>query len=329
MRNGQASRTTFAIGPASRMLLSTPIYSNTTLVPMLAALFHGGAVRLMGKFDTERYLHLVESWRATHTMLVPVQYRRLMDHPGFDRFDLSSMQVKQSTSAHFDPDLRRDVLARFPGRLFEIYGLTEGGVSSRLEASARPDKLDTVGQAAPGAELKIIDGADRELPWGEIGEVIGHSALMMSGYWGRPDLTEAMLWHAQDGRAFFRSGDLGFIDADGFLHIVGRRKEMINSGGFNIYPVDLEAALTAHPDVAEAAVMAIPSRKWGETPYAAVVLRPGATLDAAELRDWANGRLGRMQRIDGLDIRDALPRSSIGKVAKADLAEEYKDRATT
>ena len=329
MRDGQAGRTAFGLGPELRMLLSTPLYSNTTLVPLLATLFHGGAARLMRRFDALDYLRLVQDWRATHTMLVPVQYRRLMDLAGFDRFDLRSMQVKQSTSAPFDADLKADVLARFPGRLIEVYGLTEGGVSSVLDASAHPQRLDTVGRPAAGVELKVIDTADAELPPGAIGEVIGHSPWMMTGYWGRPDLTAAMQWHHRDGRVFFRSGDLGFLDADGFLHIVGRRKEMINSGGFNIYPVDLERALCAHPDVAEAAVVAIPSRKWGETPFAVVVLRRDATADGAAILRWANDRLGRTQRIDGIEIRPDLPRSSIGKVAKAELAQTYRDRATT
>jgi long-chain acyl-CoA synthetase len=328
MRNGQARRRSFALGPSARMLLATPIYSNTTLMPMLAALHHGASIRLMRRFDASAYLQLAADWGATHTMLVPVQYRRVMDLADFDRFDLAAMQVKQSTSAQFDAGLKRDVVARFPGKLIEVYGLTEGGVSSALDTSLYPDKLDTVGRAAEGVELKIIDEGDRVLAPGEVGEVVGRSPWMMSGYWRRPDLTEAMLWRDGAGGVFFRSGDLGCLDAEGFLRIVGRRKEMINSGGFNVYPVDLETALLTDPDVAEAAVFAIPSRKWGETPFAVVVLRPGAAADAAAILDRANARLGRMQRIDGLDIRVALPRSSIGKVAKPELAAEYLGRAS-
>jgi acyl-CoA synthetase (AMP-forming)/AMP-acid ligase II len=251
-----------------------------------------------------------------------------MDHPEFDSFDLGSMRVKQSTSALFDAKLKRDVIERFPGRLIDIYGLTEGGVSTSLDAMAHPDKLHTVGRAAAGVDLVVIDGDGAVLPQGETGETVGHSPWMMIGYWGRPDLTEAMEWWHPDGRRFFRSGDLGYFDAEGFLNLVGRRKEMINSGGFNIYPVDLESALLAHPDVADAAVVAIPSPKWGETPFAAVVLRPGAAAEGAGILQWTNERLGRTQRIDGIDVRSELPRSSIGKVAKAELAKEYEDRAS-
>jgi acyl-CoA synthetase (AMP-forming)/AMP-acid ligase II len=327
MRNGQAARKSFGLGPASRMLLSTPLYSNTTLMPLLATLFHGGWVHLMPRFDAAAWLALAQSWQATHTMLVPVQYRRIMDVPGFDSFDLASMQFKQSTSAPLDPDLKQDLMARFPGRLVEVYGLTEGGVTSVLDVGAHPGKLNTVGAAAPGAELRIVGTDGREMPAGTVGEVVGRSPWMMSGYWRQPELTRAIQWADAEGRMFFRSGDLGVLDDQGFLRIVGRLKDMINSGGFNVYPADLEAALLSHPAVAEAAVVAIPSRAWGETPFAAVVLRPGVGAGADDILHWANERLGRMQRISGIALRDDLPRSSIGKVVKADLAREYRDRA--
>lgn len=327
MRNGQAARPGLGLGPGARMLLSTPLYSNTTLLPLLATLSHGGWVRLMPRFDAAAWLRLAQDWRASHTMLVPVQYRRLLDHPGLAAFDLGALQVKQSTSAPLTPDLKREVQARFPGRLIEVYGLTEGGVISLLDTDTHPDRLDSVGRAAPGAELRIIDPKGQPVATGTVGEVVGRSPWMMQGYWRRPDLSRDILWHDAAGAAFFRSGDLGYLDAQGFLHLIGRSKEMINSGGFNIYPADLESVLAAHPDVAEAAVVAIPSRAWGETPFAAVVLRPGAATGPEALLAWANGRLGRMQRICGIALRGALPRSSIGKVIKAELARDYRDRA--
>jgi long-chain acyl-CoA synthetase len=139
----------------------------------------------------------------------------------------------------------------------------------------------------------------------------------MSGYANRPEATRATQWVHPDGRVFIRTGDLGRFDADGFLELVGRAKDMIVSGGFNIYPVDLEAALTAHPAVAEAAVVAAPSAEWGETPVAFVVLHHPAEPEA--LRTFANARLGKTQRIAAVHILDALPRSAIGKVLKTDL----------
>jgi acyl-CoA synthetase (AMP-forming)/AMP-acid ligase II len=320
MRNRQAARGVFDIGPDSVMLLATPLYSNTTLMPLLASLWHGGHAVLMPKFDVARYLTLAEDVRATHTMLVPVQYQRLMAHPGFADRDLSAFKVKQSTSAPMAITVKQDILARWPGRFIEVYGLTEGGVTFMLDAARHPDKLHTVGQPAPGNEIRVIDEDGRELARGETGEVVGRSPFMMTGYWRRPEADAALAWRAPDGAVFFRSGDLGAFDADGFLTLRGRKKDLIISGGFNVYPADLESVLLAHPDVAAAAVVGAESERWGETPFGFVVPHPGRHIDAGALREWANARLGRMQRLAGISIRADLPRSAIGKVLKAELA---------
>jgi acyl-CoA synthetase (AMP-forming)/AMP-acid ligase II len=322
MRNGQAARGVFDIGSESVMLLATPLYSNTTLMPLMASLYHGGHVVLMQKFDVARYLALAEGCRATHTMLVPVQYQRLMAYPGFADHDLSAFKVKQSTGAPMAIALKRDILTRWPGRFIEIYGLTEGGVTFMLDAARHPNKLHTVGQPAPGNEIRVIDEDGRELARGETGEVVGRSPFMMKGYWRRPDADQALEWRAPDGAVFFRSGDLGAFDEDGFLTLRGRKKDLIISGGFNIYPGDLESVLLEHPDVAEAAVVAAESEKWGETPFAFVVPHAGRQIDACTLREWANARLGRIQRLAGVSVRADLPRSSIGKVLKTELAAD-------
>lgn len=320
MRNGSAARRAFGLGPTSRMLLSTPLYSNTTLVPLLAALFHGAAVRLMAKFDAGQWLAFAEAERATHAMLVPVQYRRLLDHPDSAWRDVSALELVQCTSAPFDPGLKAEILARWPAKLLEVYGLTEGGLSTALDARAYPDKLHTVGRPAEGVDLRIIDETGHEVPQGETGEIVGHSPWMMNGYWQQPAQSQAIRWIAPDGRVFHRSGDLGALDAQGFLSILGRKKDLIISGGFNIYPIDLETVLLSHPAIVEAAVVGVPSRQWGETPVAGVILSPGAVVSETELLDWANGRLGKMQRLQQVRVLQTLPRSSIGKVLKTDLA---------
>jgi len=329
MRFRQASRDTFMIGPDSVMLLATPPYSNTTLLPLFATVYHGGHTLLMPKFDAEAYLHTAEAMRATHTMLVPVQYQRIVAHPRFDNVDLSAFVLKQCTSAILPVEVKRALITRWPGRLLEVYGLTEGGCTVILDATAHPDKLATVGRPAPGTDIRIIDQDDNELPRGETGEVVGRSGLMMSGYYGRPDLTEALLWRDRAGNAFFRSGDLGVFDEDGFLKIVGRKKDVVISGGFNVYASDLESVLLEHPAVREAAVIGIPSEAWGETPWAVVVLHDGRSAPADEIRDWANARLDRMQRLAGVEIRPALPRSDIGKIMKQELRAAYWTPART
>jgi acyl-CoA synthetase (AMP-forming)/AMP-acid ligase II len=308
-------------------LTSTALYSNTTLVTMMPTLALGGTVVLMGKFDAEEFLRLSERERVTHAMLVPVQYQRILDHPDFDSFDLRSYRVKLSTSAPLRAGIKREILDRWPGSLVEIYGLTEGGGSTVLNATEFPDKLESVGQAGPGSDIRVIGENGEELPAGEIGEIVGRSDGMMTGYYKRDDLTEAMLWRDKQGNVFFRTGDMGRFDEDGFLFLLDRIKDMIISGGFNIYAADLENVLMGHEDVADVAVIGIPSREWGETPLGLVVRKAGSTISEEALKAWANGHLGKTQRLSAIEFRDSLPRSTIGKVLKRELRQPYLETA--
>ncbi|MBL8385012.1 MAG: AMP-binding protein [Burkholderiales bacterium] len=323
MRSRQARRPGFGLGPGTLTLLATPMYSNTTMQPLLAALAHGGAVWLMQRFDAGRYLRIAAAERATHTMLVPVQYQRILAHPDFAAADLASFVLKQTTGAPMAAAQKRAILERWPGRLVEVYGMTEGGCTCVLDAGAHPDKLASVGRPAPGNEVFVIDEAGERLAPGAVGEVVGRSPFMMAGYHNRPDQTAAIRWVDAAGRVHHRTGDIGRFDADGFLTLLDRKKDVIISGGQNVYAADLEAVLAAHPDVEESAVIGIPSERWGETPLALVVPRSGARVDAAALRDWANARLGRMQRLHAVELRAGLPRTALGKLSKKDLRAPY------
>lgn len=317
-------------GPNTVSLISTPLYSNTTLVSLFPTIALGGTTVLMTRFDAGELLRLAERHRVTHAMLVPVQYDRILRHDAFAHTDLSSFHMKFATSAPFSAALKAEVLARWPGGLIEYFGMTEGGGTCILAAHKFPDKLHTVGQPAPGHDIRIIDDAGRELPAGEVGEIVGHSPFaMMNGYHGQPAATAAAEWRDATGKRFLRTGDLGRFDTDGFLTIVGRSKDVIISGGFNIYPVDLEAALAGHPAVSEAAVVGVPSVRWGETPVAFVVLAPGQSAEPEVLRAFANARLGNTQRIADVTIITALPRSAIGKVLKRELRASYAGSAGT
>ena len=309
----------------TRTLLSTPLYSNTTIVALLPTLVAGGTVVLMSKFNATKYLELVEKERCSHTMLVPVQYKRIMDVPEFDSFDLSSMEMKLSTSAPLRAALKEDVLKRFPGGLTEYYGLTEGGGTTVLMAHLHPDKLGSVGQPAPDVELKFIDDEGNEVAKGKMGEICGRSPAMMSGYFGRDDLTEETLWQDGEGKTFFRSGDLGYMDEDGFVHLGDRKKDMIISGGLNIYANDLELALLQDDDVEDAAVIGVPSEDWGETPFGFIVVRNGATRGKSNILQTANSRLGKSQRLSDVKIVQSLPRSQIGKILKRELRTSYEN----
>jgi acyl-CoA synthetase (AMP-forming)/AMP-acid ligase II len=327
MRWGQIRRGIYS--PDAVTMISTPLYSNTTLVSFLPTISNGGTAVLMPKFDAEQFLRLSEKHRATHAMLVPVQYRRLMDRPDFDSYDLKSYQMKFSTSAPFAAALKADILKRWPGGLVEFYGMTEGGGSCGLQCHEFPDKLHTVGRPLPGHDIRLIDEDGKEVAQGEIGEVVGRSGAMMVGYHNQPGKTSEAEWWSPDGLRFIRTGDVGRFDEDGFLTLMDRKKDMIISGGFNIYPSDLEAELVKHEAVLEAAVVGVPSDAWGETPVAFVSLKPGKGVAADELKAWMNAKVGKTQRLADLQLVEALPRSHIGKVLKRELRDGYKGAAVT
>ena len=318
---------TFGFDHTARLLISTPLYSNTTLAALLPLLPGGGTIVMMEKFDAERWLALAAEQKITHTMCVPVQYSRLLAHPNFDQTDLSAFVTKLSTSAPLTVDLATELLARFPGRMVNIYGMTEGGVGCLMDCTAHPDRLETAGQVVAGGNLMILDADDKPLTQGEVGEIVGRSVTMMTGYCSAPDVTRAALWTDAQGLHWMRSGDMGRIDTDGFLHVLDRSKDMINSGGFNVFAVDLEAVLLSHPDVSDAAVIAVPSAQWGETPLAYVILH--SVIDVEDLRLWANERLGRTQRISKIIATAAIPRNEIGKVLKRALRAPHWPKKET
>ena len=313
-------------GPEAVAIISTPLYSNTTLVSLLPALAGGGTVVLMPRFDARGFLELCQRYRVTTAMLVPVQFRRILDVPDFDSFDLSSFQIKYATSAPFPAEWKAETLRRWPGGLVEYYGMTEGGGAFMLVAHLRPDKLHTVGQSIEGHDMRVIDDTGREVPSGEAGEVVGRSMVMMTGYHNQPGKTAEAEWFSPEGDRFIRTGDIGKFDDEGFLTLIGRKKDMIISGGMNIYPSDLEAVLSEHPAVLEAAVVGARSQRWGETPVGFVVLRDHARITGDALKEWANARLGKMQRLAEVRPLPEMPRSAVGKILKRELQTKLAEK---
>jgi fatty-acyl-CoA synthase len=316
-------------GQDSRTICSTPLYSNTTMAVFLPTMYSGGCASLMGKFDVQKWLERASAEQCTHTMLVPVQYRRLMQFEHFDDYDLSAMRMKYCTSAPFPADLKAEVLKRMPGGLIEIYGMTEGGVACIFPVHEHPDKLHTVGKPAPGHFLKVIDENLKEVPPGTPGELVGISPTMMLGYKNQPEKTREGYWiNPEDGSTWQRMGDIGRVDEDGFVELVGRTKDVIISGGFNIFPIDLEAELAKDERVVEAAVVGVPSEAWGETPVGFVVLKPGVEETALEdIRTITNSRLGKTQRVSALHAIAEMPRSHIGKLLKTELRDMVTTKA--
>jgi acyl-CoA synthetase (AMP-forming)/AMP-acid ligase II len=253
-------------------------------------------------------------------MLVPSQIVALLSAPNFDPGKLQSLRVILSLGAPLQKAHKDRLNSVLPGRFCELYGLTEGFLTM-LERADAVRKAGSVGVPLPFYEMRIVDEAGRECPTGTVGEIIGRGPITMAGYVNRPDLTSETL---RDGWVY--SGDMGYVDEDGYLYLVDRKKDMIDSGGVKVYPKDIEEVAAAHPAIREVAVFGIPHDKWGETPIAAVVLRPGASVSAAELRDWINARVpARYQRVDRVVIMDDFPRNAAGKTLKREMRRPYWD----
>jgi acyl-CoA synthetase (AMP-forming)/AMP-acid ligase II len=221
-------------------------------------------------------------------------------------------------------NLKARIMERLSPRLVELYGLTEGLVTT-LDPEDATDRLASVGKPLMGTDLLILDEDDRPCPPGKAGEIVGRGRHLMAGYHGRPEANAAASWTDESGRRWLRTGDIGRLDEAGFLYLVDRKKDMIISGGMNLYPADIEAAVLDHPAVEETAVIAIDSDRWGESPFAVVVGIDGKPLDTGELVAWTNERVGKHQRLAGAVQIDELPRNANGKILKRALRDQYRD----
>jgi long-chain acyl-CoA synthetase len=284
----------------------------------MPAFYLGCAYVLMRGFDAERMIDAIEREGATHVMLVPSQLVGLLERTDFGEQRCGSLEMVCSVGAPLHLEHKEELERRLPGRFYELYGLTEGFVTilDRDDFAAKPG---SVGVPPPLYEMRIVglDGGD--LPPGEVGEIVGRGPITMPGYYKRPDLTAETM---KDGWVY--TGDLGYVDKDGFLFLVDRRKDLIISGGVNVYPRDIEEVVVRHDAVAEAAVFGVADEHWGETPVAAVTLRPGAAASADELQRWVNERVeARYQKLSDLVVLDSFPRNVAGKTLRREIRTAY------
>jgi acyl-CoA synthetase (AMP-forming)/AMP-acid ligase II len=250
----------------------------------------------------------------------------MLDAAGADRHDLSSLEAIMCCGSPLPPPVKRGIRDRLGCQLIELYGLTEGIITT-LAPEDFDRRIESVGKPIPGQHIRLVGNDDREVASGEQGEVVGFGRLVMAGYHNRADATAEATWLDSAGRRWLRTGDIGRLDAEGFLYIVDRKKDMILSGGQNIYPADIEAVMREHPAIREVAVVGVASDRWGETPLAVVVLKSGATarVTADELVTFTNTRVGKQQRISGVVFRASLPRNPNGKILKRELRRELAD----
>jgi len=278
------------------------------------------------QFDEDAFIDLVLRHRITHTAMVPIQFQRVIEALSRrPNADMSTMQAMMSCGSPLREPLKRAIFQHFDCGVIELYGLTEGIITT-LETEHAEGRWASVGRPLLGTDICIVDANDRRLPANESGEICARGRIAMPGYWRRDDANLAATYVDEEGLVWLRSGDIGYVDSEGFLYIVDRKKDMILSGGQNIYPQDIEAVAAGHPAVFDVAVIGLPSARWGETPVALAVLRDGDDTDALEIKEWVNERVGKQQRLADLIPVDALPRNPNGKILKRELREEYKDR---
>jgi acyl-CoA synthetase (AMP-forming)/AMP-acid ligase II len=309
-------------------ICTTPLYTNGTWITMLPAVYWGGTTVLLTKFTAAGFLETVQREKCTHMFAVPTQFIVILESGLVGKYDVSSMKCLLSGGQAISSKTFAGLEAAFPSaEVYECYGCTEGFVTLCLpEDRAHHGKTGSVGLPIYGGETVVIDDDGTEIARGEIGEIAGWGPNLMKGYYNNPKLTEESIWLHPDGRTFFRSGDLGRMDEDGFVYVVGRTKDMIKSGGINVFASDIEEIFMRHPDVMEAAVIGIPHEKWVETPLLLCIVREGAMLTEDELMNWGNARLGKWQRVSRVEFRQEFPRGTHDKVLKRALRDPYWEK---
>lgn len=309
---------TWRMAPESVVLHSGAIVFNGAMVTMFPCFLVGATYVLHRAFDAEAFIATVERERVTHTMLVPSQIIAILGAKGFAPSRLTSLEMILSLGAPLHQEHKDRLSALLPRRFYELYGLTEGFITV-LDRDDAERKVGSVGVPPPLYEMKIVGDDGREVPAGTVGEIVGRGPITMPGYYNRVEQTAQAL---RDGWLY--TGDLGYVDEDGFLYLVDRKKDMIDSGGVKVYPKDIEEIAARHPAILEVAVFGIPHEKWGETPVAAVVLREQGAASADELKAWINDRVAaKYQRLDRVLVLDDFPRNAAGKTLKREMRAPF------
>ncbi|MCW5747780.1 MAG: AMP-binding protein [Alphaproteobacteria bacterium] len=311
----------FEIPQDPRYLAVAPIthVAGTKVVPTLV---RGGAVHLMKGFDAERVLATIQRERINMTLLVPTMIYVLLDHAALDKTDLSSLELLMYGASPMSPSRLVEGIERIGPVFSQLYGQTEGYPLSVLRKAdhdpSRPELFASCGHPVADVEIRLLDDELREVATGEAGEICARGPQVMEQYWKRPEQTEETF-----RGGWLHTGDIARADERGYLYIVDRKKDMIVTGGFNVFPREVEDVLTSHPDVAMAAVIGVPDPKWGEAVTALVVARPNATPDAAALIQLVKERKGSAQAPKRVEVVDSLPLTAVGKVDKKVLRARF------
>ena len=299
------------------------VFANTCVMNRTVA--NGGMIVLLPRFDGAQVLAAIERTKATALPGVPTMYQALLDHPKLASADLSSLKYCISGGAPLPAEVKAKFEAATGARVIEGYGLSESSGVVSCNPYEAEGKLGTIGQPIPATEVRLADKEDasRPAPDGQPGEILVRGPQIMKGYWNRPD-ADAGVFVPDDGGAWLRTGDVGTIDADGFIHVVDRLKDMIAVSGFKVFPSQIEAVLYRHPAVKEALVIGVPDTYRGEQPRAYVTLNDGAPATGDEIKAWLNPQLGHHERVDQVVVRLALPKTLVGKLSRKELVAEVQ-----
>ena len=308
----------FRIRPESIVMHSGAIVFNGAMLTFMPAMFIGCTYVLLREFSVQPVIRAMADEGVTHTILVPTQLASCLHRPEFTLATLPAIEYILSVGAPLLNEYKADLIGRFPDTFYELYGLTEGFITV-LDKTVSTEKTGSVGRPIWFSHMKIVDDDGRERLVGEVGEIIGRAPFLMAGYYKKTDLTAIAL---RDGWLY--TGDLGYADDDGYLFLAGRKKDLIISGGVNVYPKDIEEIIIRHPAVAEVAVFGIPHDDWGETPVAAV--RLVMDIAVSELIKWMNKNIeARYQKISALMLVAEFPKNVAGKILKNELQQQYHD----
>ena len=290
----------------------------------ILATAQGAKTLVLREIDPTVILDLVEEHKVNHTFWVPAVILMLSQMPGVDDRDFSNLKTISYGASPIAEDLLKRAVDLFGAQFTQLYGLTEtAGLGTYLPPEAHDaawGKLRSCGVPYPTAVVRVVDGDGNALPTGEVGEIVIKGGFVMKGYWNRPEASEEAL-----AGGFFHTGDAGYFDEDGFLYIHDRIKDMIVSGGENVYPAEVENAVFGHLDVADVAVIGIPSEKWGEEVKAIVVLKEGSSAKAEDIIAWTKEKIASYKCPKSVDFASALPRNPSGKILRKDLREPFWD----
>ena len=308
--------------PGDTVLAAMPFFHVAGVNIALIAMASGARSAILKDAAPQLILDTISQEHVNHAFLAPALIQMLMQAPGIDSADFSSMRTLTYGASPISEDLLKRASTRFRCEFVQLYGMTEtcgaGTFLSDADHDPAKGKLRSCGAAWPGVELKIMGADGKEAARGAIGEVLIRSPVVMKGYWNKPDATAAAI-----GDGWMRTGDAAYMDEDGYVFIYDRVKDMIRTGGENVYPAEVENALFGHPSIADAAVIGVPDDTWGEAVKAIVVVKPGAPRDAADIIAWARARIAHFEAPKSVDFVDSIPRNITGKILRRELREPY------